>query len=120
MDKSISFTLLSPSFTKDTIGQHIETVTSRAVYGQITSVSASEFFAGGQNGFKPEYRITMFGPDYQGERRCEVDGVEYSIYRTYHGRTDEVELYLERRTGDHSDPEVDDVEDDLGAGQSDP
>lgn len=105
MDRSIDFELLTPSRTKDSIGCYTETTTSRTVYGNITSVSASEFFAGGQNGFKPEYRITMFGPDYQGETRCEVDGVEYSIYRTYKGKTDTVELYLERRAGDHPEPE---------------
>jgi len=100
MDKSIVFQLLTVTRTPDSIGQYVDTVTKRTVYGQISSVSMDEFFAGGQNGFKPEYRITMFGPDYEGELRCEIDNVEYSIYRVYHGRTDTVELYLERRAGD--------------------
>lgn len=101
MDRSIQFTLLPVTRTQDAIGQFIESATPRLVYGQITSVSADEFFAGGQNGFKPEYRVTMFAPDYQGERRCLIDNVEYSVYRTYFGRTDKVELYLERRVGDN-------------------
>lgn len=100
MDKSIVFTLLTVERTQDTFGQWKEEVTRSTVYGQITSVSADEFFAGGQNGYKPEYRITMFAPDYNDEQRCEIDGVEYSIYRTYRGRTDTIELYVERRTGD--------------------
>lgn len=101
MDKSIAFELLSVTRVQDSIGQWTEQATPRTVYGQITSVSRDEFFAAGQNGFKPEYRVTMFGPDYNGERRCLIDGVEYSVYRVYHGRTDSVELYLERRAGDH-------------------
>ncbi len=105
MDRSIVFTLISVERAQDTIGQWTETDVRHTVYGQITSVSMDEYFAGGQNGFKPEYRITMFGPDYEGETRCEVDGVEYSIYRVYRGRTDTVELYLERRAGDKR-PEV--------------
>lgn len=105
MDRSIVFTLISVECAQDTIGQWTETDVRHTVYGQITSVSMDEYFAGGQNGFKPEYRITMFGPDYEGETRCEVDGVEYSIYRVYRGRTDTVELYLERRAGDKR-PEV--------------
>ena len=105
MDKSVVFTLISVERAQDTIGQWTETDVRHTVYGQITSVSMDEYFAGGQNGFKPEYRITMFGPDYKGETRCEVDGVEYSIYRVYRGRTDTVELYLERRAGDKR-PEV--------------
>ena len=105
MDKSVVFTLISVDRVQDTIGQWTETETLHTVYGQITSVSMDEFFAGGQNGFKPECRITMFGPDYEGETRCEIDGVEYSIYRVYRGRTDTVELYVERRAGDKR-PEV--------------
>lgn len=100
MDRSIQFTLLPATRTQDAIGQFVESATPRLVYGQITSVSAEEFFAGGQNGFKPEYRVTMFAYDYEGERRCLINNVEYSIYRTYYGRTDKVELYLERRVGD--------------------
>lgn len=100
MDKSIVFQLLTVTRAPDSIGQYVDTVTKRTVYGQITSVSMDEFFAGGQNGLKPEYRITMFGPDYEGEERCEIDEVEYSIYRTYRGRADTVELYVERRAGD--------------------
>lgn len=100
MDRSIQFTLLPVTRTQDAIGQFVESATPRLVYGQITSVSAEEFFSGGQNGFKPEYRVTMFAYDYEGERRCLIDNVEYSIYRTYYGRTDKVELYLERRGGD--------------------
>lgn len=110
MDRSIQFTLLGVTATQDTIGQYVETATPRNVFGNITSVSADEFFSGGQNGFKPEYRVTMFRYDYQGERRCLIDNVEYSIYRTYFGRTDTVELYLEKRTGDKPEPEVDDGE----------
>lgn len=100
MDKSIVFDLLTVTRSTDAIGQWVETTTKATVYGQISSVTMDEFFAGGQNGFKPEYRITMFGPDYNGEERCEIDGVEYSIYRVYRRRTDIVELYIERRTGD--------------------
>lgn len=100
MDRSIQFHLLPTARSQDSIGQFVEATNPRTVYGNITSVSADEFFSGGQNGFKPEYRVTMFAYDYQGERRCLIDNVEYSIYRVYRGRTDTVELYLERRAGD--------------------
>ena len=103
MDRSIVFTLLTVERAQDTIGQWTEQVTRSTVYGQISSVSMDEFY-------KPEYRITMFGPDYHDEQRCEIDGVEYSIYRVYRGRTDTVELYVERRAGDRlPDPEPDPV-----------
>lgn len=100
MDRSIVFTLISVEREQNTFGQWVDQITRSTVYGQISSVSQDEFFAGGANGYKPEYRITMFSPDYNDEQRCEIDGVEYSIYRVYRRRNDVVELYLERRTGD--------------------
>lgn len=101
MDKSIAFYLVSSTQIQDDIGQFVDgPPTKRQVYGQVTSVSADEFFAAGQNGIKPDWRITMFAPDYQGERDLELFGAPYTVYRTYYGRTDTVELYVERRSGD--------------------
>lgn len=100
MDRSIRFRLLTVNSTQDEIGQWIEELTPRCVYGRLESVSASEFFAAGQTGFRPDFRIVMFGPDYNGERDCIVNDVQYSIYRTYYRKNDMVELYLERRAGD--------------------
>ena len=104
MDRSVAFFLLTETMTQDAIGQWVKTVERRQVFGQVSSVTANEFFAGGQNGFKPDIRITMFGPDYHGEDNLELDGKTYSIYRTYFGRSDTIELYCERRTGDAPDP----------------
>jgi len=99
MDRSIDFVLLQKTRTKNTFGYYEETVKERTVFGRIGDVSASEFFAGGQAGFKPEYRITMFAPDYEGEDQCQIGDETFSIYRTYHATTDTLELYLERRAG---------------------
>ena len=117
MDRSVSFYLISKTMAQDTIGQWAPTVEKRQVFGQVSSVTASEFFAGGQNGFKPELRITMFGPDYEGEENLELDGQIYSIYRTYKARTDTLELYVEKRAGDHHDPEPEEDEDEGDGGQ---
>lgn len=100
MDRSTDFFLLAAERTQDAIGQWKSTIVKRPVFGQIQSVSGAEFFAAGQNGISPEYRITMFGPDYDGEQDLELDGVVYSVYRTYRGKNDTIELYVERRRGD--------------------
>lgn len=111
MDRSAAFYLLKETQTQDAIGQWIKTTEKRQVFGQVTSVTASEFFAGGQNGFQPELRITMFAYDYEGEENLELDGQIFSIYRHYRGRNDTLELYVEKRRGDHADPEEDDEND---------
>ena len=41
----------------------------------------------------------MFVYDYQGEDTAVLGGVRYGIYRTYIGRNDTIELYLERKAG---------------------
>lgn len=103
MDRSVDFYLLTETRTQDAILQWVTTVEKRLVFGRVQSVTANEFFAGGQNGFKPELRITMFAPDYQGEENLEINGKQYSIYRTYYGTNDTLELYVEKRRGDKHD-----------------
>lgn len=98
------FYLLSAERSQDAIGQWVEERIERPVFGQVNSVTASEFFSGGQNGFKPELRFTMFGPDYQGEEVIRYEGNLYTIYRTYRARTDIIELYTEKRVGQHDTP----------------
>lgn len=102
MDRSIAFHLLTPNQTQDELLQWVDDPERRQVFGQISSVTATEFFSAGQNGITPEYRLTMFGPDYQGERDLEIDGEPFSVYRTYRGKNDTIELYVERRRGDEN------------------
>lgn len=99
MDKSRVLTLIGYTYTKDAIGQMIPQEHRKDVYCNISSVSASEWFEAGANGFKPEYRATLFFYDYDGEMTAELDGLPYGIYRTYIGRNETVELYLERKAG---------------------
>ena len=102
MDRSEVITLVSYPRTQDANGVWRDSApVERTVYCQVDSVSRSEFFDGGRNGLKPEYRFTMFFAEYLGERTVIYNGVAYSVYRTYHGRTDDLELYVERRTGNN-------------------
>lgn len=92
-------TLIKTTYTVDSIGQQVPQETRRNVFCNISSVSASEFFDAGRAGLKPEYRATMFAPDYEREEIVEMDGVQYGVYRTYLGRNETIELYLERKAG---------------------
>ena len=99
MDKSRVLTLIKTTYTVDSIGQQVPQETRRNVFCNISSISASEFFDAGRAGLKPEYRATMFAPDYEREEIAELDGVQYGVYRTYLGRNETIELYLERKAG---------------------
>ena len=99
MDRSAVITLVKETKEQDAYGVWQISETRRDVFAQVDSVTRNEFFEGGRNGLNPEYRFTMFAPDYEDERVVEYDGKAYGIYRTYNGRNDTIELYAERKGG---------------------
>lgn len=99
MVRSNVICLIDCTYTTDVLGQQIATETSRQVFCDVKSVSQAEWFEGGRNGLKPEYKITMFLYDYNGEKVAEFDGVRYSIYRTFKAQNEVIELYLEAKAG---------------------
>lgn len=99
MDRSDVITLLATTQTQNAFGVWEETTTNRDVFCKVDSVTRQEFFEGGRNGLNPEFRITMFFGDYNGEREVIYKDKPYTVYRTFHGRTDTIELYVERKGG---------------------
>ena len=99
MDRSEVITLIAITRTQDANGVWRESESSRDVFCQVDSVTRAEFFDGGRNGLNPEYRFTMFFGDYEGEQTAVYNGNAYAVYRTFHGRTDTIELYVERKGG---------------------
>ena len=99
MDKSRVLTLVSKTYQTDSIGQQVPTESQRDVYCNISSISASEWFEAGRNGLNAEYRATLFSFDYNGEQIAVLDGIRYGVYRTYLGKNETIELYLERKAG---------------------
>lgn len=99
MDRSNVIYLISSVNSQDALGVWKKVNVKRKVYCQVESVSQSEWFEGGRNGLNPQYRMTMFRYDYNGEEVLEYDGTSYFIYRTYIGKNDTIELYVEKRKG---------------------
>ena len=92
-------TLLKTTYTENNAGIPIPTNTRKDVLCQKHSVSRSEFFNAGRNGFNPAYVFTIFKGEYEGESICEYNGLTYAIYRTYETDDDYMELYVERKGG---------------------
>ncbi|EJR67525.1 phage head closure protein [Bacillus toyonensis] len=87
--------------TKDELGQ-VEVVLvsfTRQVFCEKKSVSQSEFFQAGQNGFKPKCVLIVYTLDYQEEQKVKYREKEYSIYRTYERDDEKIELYCEVKKG---------------------
>lgn len=102
MDRSTIITLVGKVYTKDSIGQYVETPTGREVYCDVVSISRSEWYDGGRNGLRPEIAFRVFAPDYHGEDTVEYNGKSYGIYRSYKGRNEIIELYCQRKSGVNS------------------
>ena len=105
MDRLNVIKLISITQTQDTYGVWRETLAYRQVYCRVQSVSRSEFFEAGRSGLNPEFVFTVFFGDYDGETLLEFDGKTYSIYRTYHTRSNMMELYAERKGGSNGKEE---------------
>lgn len=99
MDRSDVINLYADTITYDSLGVAQHNQTARQVFCKVDSVTRAEFFDAGRSGLNPEYRITMFFGDYQGESLIGYNGALYSVYRTYISRTDIIELYVERKGG---------------------
>lgn len=103
MDRSDIVTLLQAVRSQNKFGVWEESYLPRTVYAHVDGVTRSEFYEGGRNGLNPEYRFTLFRGDYHGERVLEYNGQTYSVYRTYFARTDDIELYVERKGGSNDE-----------------
>lgn len=103
MDRSNVCYLVSKTYTQDALGQFIPTEVSTMVYCDIQSVTRAEWMNAGQQGLKPEWKVTMFAPDYNGEDIVDIaigsSRVRYGVYRTYVAKDETLELYLERKVG---------------------
>lgn len=99
MDRSDILILIGETKAQDDLGVWRTTEARRTIFCDVRSVTRDEFFEGGRSGLNPAYRFDVFAPDYEGESICEYNGSRYAIYRTYHSRSDTLELYAERKGG---------------------
>lgn len=99
MDRSEVAYLVAQMYEPDLIGQMITKETKKEIFCSISSVSGQERMEAGREGITAEYRLTMFQPDYEGEKIVELEGERYGVYRTYQAKNDTIELYLEVKAG---------------------
>ena len=100
MNHAHKITLLTSKYTQDAIGQWIKTVDETNVFGLVSSVTMSEFYQAGMQGFKPDFRISIWMTEYHDEEELVYNDKTYSIYRTYIRDDGRIELYVTERKGD--------------------
>lgn len=99
MDRSEVITLVKETQVRNDFGVYESVTETRDVFCQVRSITRSEFFDAGRNGLNPEFEFDVFSGDYEGERTVVFRGQKYAIYRTFQGRTDVLELYVQREGG---------------------
>lgn len=102
MNHAHKITLLTSKYTQDAIGQWIKTVEETDVFATVSSVTMSEFFQAGMQGFKPEYRFMVWMNEYHDEEELVYNDKVYSIYRSYIRDDGRIELYVTERKGDEA------------------
>ncbi len=92
--------LIKQQYHIDAIGQQVKDDPIKSkIYANRKSIGSNEFFNAGQMGLKPSFSIKILKKEYNDEENVEIDGVEYSVYRTY-AYDDTIELYLTEKLGD--------------------
>ena len=81
MNRAEKIKLLTIEYTQDDLGEWTETRTETEVFARIESVTMSEFYQAGMQGFKPEYRMTIWMTEYKNEELIEYGGLIYVVYR---------------------------------------
>lgn len=90
--------LISETVEYDDIGVAQTTETKSEVLAHFISIGQKEYWnSASQHDIQPSAIAEVFSYDYDGQELCEVEGVQYTIYRTYLDG-DKASLYLAKRT----------------------
>ena len=105
MNRAEKIALISIEYSQDDLGQWVETRTETDVFALVESVTMSEFYQAGMQGFKPEFRMLVWMSEYNDQEILEYKGKVYDVYRTYMRDDGRIELYVNIRKGDEDDTE---------------
>jgi SPP1 family predicted phage head-tail adaptor len=78
-----------------------ETLESAAVFAESKGVTRSEFYAAENTKYRPEIVLKVWADEYAGETRAVVDGVEYTVIRSY-PVGDKIELTCQQKGADEN------------------
>jgi SPP1 family predicted phage head-tail adaptor len=103
MNLAEKIALISTEYTQDDLGEWTETQTKTEVFAMVNSVTMSEFYQAGLQGFKPDYRFSVWMTEYNDQELVEYKGKVYSVYRTYRRDDRRIELYVNEKKGEEND-----------------
>lgn len=103
MNLAEKIALITTEYGQDDLGEWTETQTKTEVFAMVNSVTMSEFYQAGLQGFKPDYRFSVWMTEYNDQELVEYKGKVYSVYRTYRRDDGRIELYVNEKKGEEND-----------------
>lgn len=102
MNLAEKISLISIEYEQDDLGEWAEVQTKTDVFAIVSSVSMSEFYQAGLQGFEPDYRFSVWMTEYNDQELIEYKDKVYSVYRTYRRDDGRIELYVNEKKGEEA------------------
>lgn len=93
--------LETPTYRTDELMQRTPDGTAlRSILCQVKTVTQTEWTNAAKLGLKASWCVSVWADEYRGEEKAVLDGISYTIYRTFRkSESDRMELYLGRKVG---------------------
>ena len=102
MDRSDVINLITETQVQSPDYTWASTETSQEVFCDVRSITRTEWFEAGRSGIEhPSFVFVMNRTEYDGQKIVEYHAQRYGVYRTYAGRNEDLELYVEAKGGLH-------------------
>jgi SPP1 family predicted phage head-tail adaptor len=92
--------LVAVTTGENSMGDVIETETTRQVFANKKSIRQSEFYQAAATGLKPELMFEIRSIEYAEEQKLQYNGKTYTIIRTYSKNDELIELICSGMVGD--------------------
>ena len=103
MNLAEKIALITTEYGQDDLGEWTETQTKTEVFAMVNSVTMNEFYNAGLQGFKPDYRFTVWLNEYDDQELVEYKDKIYAVYRSYRRDDGRIELYVNEKKGEEND-----------------
>ena len=103
MNLAEKIALITTEYGQDDLGEWTETQTKTEIFAMVNSVTMNEFYNAGLQGFKPDYRFTVWLNEYDDQELVEYKGKIYAVYRSYRRDDGRIELYVNEKKGEEND-----------------
>lgn len=101
-DVEVVLFTVTDKFTKDKIGNKIPIFKEETILATEKEISRNEFYRAGQNEIEISKQVIVHPFEYSNQKTVKIEGILYSVVRSYKVNNEELELTLKEKIGNHS------------------